>query len=176
MEGAKSQGAITEIIYLRNLRLKQCIACERCRTARVCRAHKDDMQLIYPKIKAAQGLVLGSPTHIYNVSARMKIFIDRLYPFYYFNPENRQEWHSLLPAGKKALLFTVCEQKTPDSAGVTIPAMQLPLESLNYEVVQTLTFYGFFQAGAVLKDEGVLQDCFDAGVNLAKKILAETNQ
>ncbi len=171
MEGAKSQGAVTETIYLRNLRLRQCIACEGCRTARVCRAHKDDMQLLYPKIKAAQGLVLGSPTHNYNISARMKIFIDRLYPFYYFNPENRRNWHSLLSPGKMALVYTVCDQKSPPNIGVTVPAMRLPLEALGYQIVDELTAEGFFEAGAVLKDADILAKAYNCGAALAKKIL-----
>ncbi|WP_031515062.1 flavodoxin family protein [Desulfofalx alkaliphila] len=170
MEGAKSQGAVTETVHLRNLRLKQCIACECCRAARVCKAHRDDMQLLYPKIKAAQGLILGSPTYNYNITARMKILIDRMYPFYYFNPENRHQWRSLLPPNKKALIYSVCEQPNDQGLGIVMEAMLLPLKALGVSVVDQLTAKGFFEKGAVLKDEILVNKAYNAGKELVNKI------
>nr|WP_274380971.1 flavodoxin family protein [Desulforadius tongensis] len=171
MQGAKSEGAIVEIINLRSLRIKQCIGCECCRTARICRAHRDDMQLLYSKIKAAKGLVLGSPTHNYNVSAKMKIFIDRLYPFYYFDPENRRYRYSLLPPGKKALIYSVCEQPNRENLGVVLEAMRLPLQALGYQVIDEFAAPGFFEKAAVLKDEQLLNNAYEAGARLARSLL-----
>ncbi|MBO8138295.1 MAG: flavodoxin family protein [Desulfotomaculum sp.] len=171
IQGAKSHGVITEVINLRTMRIKQCTVCEGCRTARICRAHRDDMQLIYSKIKAAKGLVLGSPTHSYNVSAKMKVFLDRLYPFYYFNPENRHDWHSLLPENKKAVIFSVCEQPGRKNLGVVMDAMRLPLQALGYEIVSEFAAFGLSKKGAVLKDQEQLKTAFAAGEKLAKSIL-----
>lgn len=170
IEGAKSRGAITEVIHLRSLQLKQCIACERCRTFRVCRAHHDDMQLLYPKIKAAQGLILGSPVHSFNISAKMKIFLDRLYPFYHFALENRQEWSSLLPKGKKALIFTVGEQLEGMGAKLSLKALGTPLEILGCEISHQFNAQGFFEKGAVLKNEEILQHAYQSGVDLVEKL------
>lgn len=45
------------------------------------------MNLLYPKIEEAKGMVLGSPTYNYNVTSLMKTFIDRLYPYYNFTDD-----------------------------------------------------------------------------------------
>jgi multimeric flavodoxin WrbA len=170
MKGVKSQGVITEIVNLKDLHLKPCLACEGCRTTRTCRAHIDDMQILITKLKAAQGFILGSPMHNYNVTAIMKIFLDRMYPLHYFNPENRKERHSLLPQNKKVLIYTVCEQQDNKYVKMALDAMRLPLETLGCEVVSELTATGFFKAGEVLNDQEILDKAYTEGINLAKSL------
>ena len=171
LAGAKAQGGTTETVHLRNLRIKQCLACEGCRVSRTCRLHIDDMQVLLVQLKAADGIVLGSPIHNYNISARMKIFIDRLYPFFSFNPENRREWHSLLPPRKKGLIYAVGENPNPKQAGVVLETMRLPLETLGCEITGEFIAAGFFEKQAVLKDEALLEQAHNAGVNLVKSLI-----
>lgn len=40
---------------------------------------KDDMQPLYKKIEDAQGVIFATPVYWFNVSAQMKLFIDRTY-------------------------------------------------------------------------------------------------
>jgi multimeric flavodoxin WrbA len=128
------------------------------------------MQLLYPKIERAQGFILGSPTHNYNVTAWVKAFIDRLYPYYEFSGQRPGPWRSrLAEQGREAVIFEVCEQDDPSEVSLTLAALRMPLEALGYAVRDEFSATGHFGKGVVRGDEGVLQATFSAGERLAGK-------
>lgn len=79
-EGAKTNGAMVETVYLNGLKIKPCQACKKCKEANSngC-VISDDMDQLYPKIKESDIIVIASPIYWFNISAQSKIFIDRLY-------------------------------------------------------------------------------------------------
>ena len=125
LKGAESAGAETKKVHLREYSIESCIGCEACRKAGTCIRFHDGMELLYPEIEEAKGLILGSPTYNYNVTAPMKAFIDRLYPYYNFTDERPGPYSSKLgDQGRKVLVFTVCEQEKLEemaSAGRSSP-------------------------------------------------------
>ena len=132
------------------------------------------MSLIYPKLEQAQGLILASPVHNYNLTAWMKAFIDRLYPYYVFADQRPGEWSSRLAGqGRKAALMAVSEQR-PGEAGMerTLEAMRLPLTALGYEVVAELPVYGVFQRGRVAENAEVMAQAEALGRGLAQSLSA----
>ena len=76
-EGARSQGAEVETVRLQSLDIKPCDGCDTCRTTGNGCHIDDDMQLLYPKIRAADALVLAGPVYYFTVSAQTKLFMDR---------------------------------------------------------------------------------------------------
>jgi len=76
LAGAAAAGAQTELVVLRNLSYESCRHCGGCDTTGRC-VVKDDMQQVYPKLRAAQHLVLASPIHFAGVSGETKAMIDR---------------------------------------------------------------------------------------------------
>ena len=76
LEGAESQGAEVEIVYLQGRTVLPCKGCNTCHHKGRC-PQKDDFESIREKILASDGLVLSSPNYIFSVSAQMKAFIDR---------------------------------------------------------------------------------------------------
>lgn len=150
LSAAAESGHDAEAVFLRAYDFSSCRGCERCRRSQACDGLQDGMQLIYPLVRKAKGLVLISPTHNYNVSALMKAFIDRLYCFYDFGDERPGPWSSRLAGqGRRALIAAVAEQPGRDGLGVVLPAMRLPLEALGYEVMGELIAPGVFAAGQV---------------------------
>ena len=79
-EGAKAAGADVESLYLHEMDIKPCTACDVCRedTARDCNIN-DDMEELYPKLRQADALVIASPIYWFTVAAQTKLFMDRLY-------------------------------------------------------------------------------------------------
>jgi len=77
LAGAQSAGALTEYIDITTVNVGACIGCDRCHNQDHC-ALKDDFNDLFGKMLAADGLVLGSPVYIYQVTAQLKAFIDRL--------------------------------------------------------------------------------------------------
>lgn len=79
-EGAEAAGARVESFYLHKMKISPCTACDKCHAAddRFC-IIKDDMRKLYPKIIAADALILASPIYFFTVSAQLKLFMDRCY-------------------------------------------------------------------------------------------------
>jgi len=76
--GAGQAGALAESITLQGLNIRPCDACDSCIETGVC-VLKDDMQPLYPKLLAADALVLSSPIYWFTYSAQLKTCIDRWY-------------------------------------------------------------------------------------------------
>lgn len=171
LKGANEAGAQTEKVFLRQYVIQSCNGCEKCRKDKTCTQLYDGMQLLYPKIEGAKGMVLGSPTYNYNVTALVKAFIDRLYPYYNFTDDRPRRWSSHLAGqGRKAVVFAVCEQENPEDMGFTIEAMSKPLEALGYEIIKQFRATGYFDRGVVSRHEALLQAAFHEGFELAKNL------
>jgi multimeric flavodoxin WrbA len=76
LRGAEAQGAETEFVDLGALTILPCTGCETCYATGVC-IHGDDMAAVLDAMVSADGIVLGSPVYIDQVTAQMKAFIDR---------------------------------------------------------------------------------------------------
>jgi len=82
IEGAKSQGAETELIHLYDLNFKGCRSCFSCKTKGSesygkC-AVKDDLTPILKKIEEADAIIFGSPIYFGTVTGEMRSFMERL--------------------------------------------------------------------------------------------------
>ena len=80
VKGAESAGAEVETIYLNGLEIKPCQGCYGCKRkdSKGCIV-KDDMQSLYPKIKASDAMVIATPVYWFNMTAQTKIFMDRCF-------------------------------------------------------------------------------------------------
>ncbi len=81
LKGARSQGAETETIYLKEKEIHSCVGCYTCwaKTPGVC-VFKDDMPDLLEKVKACDILVYATPLYNYNMTALLKAFQERLLP------------------------------------------------------------------------------------------------
>ncbi|MCK9578871.1 MAG: flavodoxin family protein [Methanoregula sp.] len=82
LEGARSQGAETELVHLYDLDFKGCTSCFACKlkggkSYGKC-AMKDDLAPVLERIAGADALVLGSPVYFGNVTGEMRSFMERL--------------------------------------------------------------------------------------------------
>jgi len=65
-----------EYIHLNTLKISPCQSCGGCEKTSVC-VIRDDMDVLYEKVDAADRLFLVSPVYFYGPSAQSKTFIDR---------------------------------------------------------------------------------------------------
>jgi len=173
-KGVQGEDVPTESVHLRDYYFQPCIGCERCRKDKICTGLNDGMNLLYPKIIEAQGLILLSPTHNYNITAWMKAFIDRLYCLYEFDDNRPRGWTSRLAGqNRKAVIVAICEQKDKKDMGFTIEAMRLPLQALGYEVFEELPVFKIFDRGAVKRDEEILTKASELGRRFAQSIVPD---
>jgi multimeric flavodoxin WrbA len=86
METAAQSGAETELLLLRKMDIRTCrgcLACEEGGSARkgAC-AIKDDMAEVYPKLLAADAIILATPVYFSMLSGLLKNFLDRTCPIW----------------------------------------------------------------------------------------------
>ncbi|NLD98774.1 MAG: flavodoxin family protein, partial [Fibrobacter sp.] len=93
LEGAKSAGAQTELINLYDLDYKGCIGCLACKvkggkSLGHC-AVNDELKPVLDRIDKSDGLILGSPIYMMDVTAMMRAFLERL-TYQYANFDNSE--------------------------------------------------------------------------------------
>ncbi|MBI4286842.1 MAG: flavodoxin family protein [Chloroflexi bacterium] len=81
LQGAAEAGAETEMFTVYDKDLKPCDGCNACRKEGVCHV-QDDMQPLYGKLQAAQGIVYASPVYFWSVTSQGKMILDRLNSYY----------------------------------------------------------------------------------------------
>ena len=81
LKGARSQGAETETIYLKEKEIHSCVGCYTCwaKTPGVC-VFKDDMPELLEKVRNCDILVYATPLYNYNMTSLLKAFQERLLP------------------------------------------------------------------------------------------------
>lgn len=82
LAGAKESGAEIELLRISEMKIGPCDGCMTCHQTGECRI-KDDMQKVYEKLLAADGIILGSPVYFWSVSGQTKTLMDRTYALRY---------------------------------------------------------------------------------------------
>jgi multimeric flavodoxin WrbA len=80
LKGAASKGAETELVHLYDLRFRGCVSCFACKRKENpgrC-AFADELLPILGQIHRCEGLIIGSPVYIGEVTASVRALIERL--------------------------------------------------------------------------------------------------
>lgn len=127
-KGAAKKNKV-EVISVRSHDINPCIGCNSCftRLGNEC-FQKDDMQIVYEKLKTADILVIASPVYFYGISAQLKAIIDRLHT------PMRNEF----PIKKLALILV---------GAATLPEL---FDSIKLQYRLVLSFFHLEDAGMVL--------------------------
>jgi multimeric flavodoxin WrbA len=160
LEGAESEGAKGDILFLDDLAIQECNGCHSCWEGKDC-SKDDDMNGIYPKIIKSDGIVFGTPVYWYGPTALMKVFIDR---FVYFNcPEHRAKIK-----GKSAVLAIPFEEEDPRTAALLVSFFEKSLEYLEMNLIGTILVPGVSRKGEILEKEAKLQEGYELGRRLVR--------
>ncbi len=110
ISGATAGGVGIQTFRLQDMSISPCDGCGACqkREAIGC-VVRDDMQTIYPSLKAADIIVIASPVYWFSVSAQVKAFIDRFYAL--------QGVAGRSLAGKRAAIVLTYADADPETSG-----------------------------------------------------------
>ena len=162
LDGARSEGAEGEILFLGDLTIHECDGCHRCWKGKECNKN-DDMNKIYPKIMASAGIIFGTPVYWYGPTALIKGFLDR---FVYFNcPENRK-----MIKGKPAVLAVPCEEADPAAADLVKAMFEKSLRYLEMDLIGSIIVPGVTKKGEIIKKQGPLEEAYNLGIKLARSV------
>lgn len=78
LRGAEEHGANIELFSVSGKDIRGCDGCYSCYAKGECHI-QDDMQSLYEKLIAADGIVFGSPIHFYGITAQAKAIMDRTF-------------------------------------------------------------------------------------------------
>ncbi len=160
LEGAKDSGASAEIIFLKDLDIKECDGCHTCWKGRDC-SKKDDMNNIYPKIIESDIMVFGTPVYWYGPTALMKAFIDR---FVYFNcEENRAKIKN-----KSVAIAVPFEDEDSETARLLVEFFEKSFNYLELQFAGKIIVPGVSARGEILDKEGYLDEACEFGAGLIK--------
>lgn len=82
--GAEASGHKVERVDICKLHIRGCTGCEYCHSGEndTC-CQKDDMHIIYEKMKESDMLIIAAPIYYHGISGQMKCAIDRFYSVMY---------------------------------------------------------------------------------------------
>ncbi len=158
LDGAEEKGYETELISLCDLQINPLSAGSS--QPYGISFPKDDMERIYPSLEKMDVLVLGTPIYYDNVSARTKLFIDRLH--YYSYPGVKERF----PKNVRAVLIITYEWDNPKAYDEVIEWLKRTLEHYwKMKVVATLKAEGTGKR-PVAEREDLLEKAREIGLNL----------
>ena len=76
LDSAKAEGAETELFSVSGKNIQPCDGCWGCRQSGTCHI-KDDMQELYEKLIAADGIIFGTPIYFWGITSQAKAIMDR---------------------------------------------------------------------------------------------------
>ena len=160
LDGAKKNGADTELIFLSEQIIKECDGCHTCWKGKTC-CKNDDMIALYSKIIASDIIIFGTPVYWYGPTAIMKVFIDR---FVYFNCEkNRKKIRN-----KAAVIAVPFEDSTYKTSDLLVQFFEKSFEYLEMNLVDKILVPGVTKRGEVRNKESRMNECFMLGKKLAR--------
>jgi multimeric flavodoxin WrbA len=158
--GAEAAGAAVESFYLHGMDIRPCDACDSCRETGTC-VIEDDMQNLYPKLLAADALLLASPIYWFTYSALLKLCIDRWYAMWNF----KNDMFKGKPIG---IVLTYGDSDLYTSGGINaIHTFETMFRFLQADIVGWV--YGtLMDVGDAQKDSELMQKAYQLGERLAK--------
>ena len=167
LAGAAGQGAETQRVVLSDLCIHPCRHCGGCQETGRC-VVQDDMQAVYPKLRAMDALVLATPIFFMGPTAQTKAMIDRLQCLWVAKHVLKQPVYDKGFRQRGGLLIA--------AGGTTYSTVFRPLEIIGRAAFATLDvaygnnlfFSGIDEKGAIRKHPTALGDALRAGAALGK--------
>jgi len=147
-------GGEVEYIRLNELQIRPCQGCGGCEKKGVC-VLKDDMTDLYPKVDAADRILLVSPVYFYGLTAQCKMFGDRLQARWarrYLLKERFRE-----NEGRKGYLIATAATVGPKIFDCSALVTRYIFDAIDVEYGGELLVKGVDERKAVLSKEEELQ-------------------
>ena len=162
LEGSRAAGAEINSIYVRKLKIDGCLECGSCDDTGDC-VIQDDMQSVYPLFQQADIIFLASPNFFYNVTAQVKLLIDRSQAMWSARllekpPERRRTYDS----GKGYLICIGATKGKNLFVGVELTAKYF-FDALDMSYEGGLLIDRVEEKGEILKHPDAMEGAFDLG-------------
>ena len=159
-KGAESKGAKVETLYIHGMDISPCQSCYACQSkeSKGC-AIDDDMQMVYPKLVAADAWVIATPVYWFTMSAQTKLWMDRCFALHTYGANPFQ----------KDIAIAMAYGDTDAVTSGCINAIRTFQDAFRYVGANIVgTVYGTaLNAGDINRDTGLLKKAEELGGKLA---------
>jgi multimeric flavodoxin WrbA len=163
---AEDLGADVQTFLLNKLDARGCQACDACKTKTDHCVIKDDLANVLESVKDADVLVAATPIYFADISAQLKMFVDRCYS--YLEPFEIMPEASRLKAGKKFVLIT-SQNRGEDMFAEVCTKYRMIFEFLGFKETHLIRGCDLMETDALkTKDR---QDLFDLSKETARKVV-----
>jgi multimeric flavodoxin WrbA len=165
LEGARSKGAGIEKIYLNDLEIKPCQACNKSPTPAYC-FFKDGMEIIYQTVDTADAIVIGTPAYYDSISSQLKLAIDRCNCFSdIINlPDDKFTFKSKVTKQKKGIFIWVAgSSRNPEHA---LAMINLWCKDAKVDLIETMIVTEADRGEGARKRVELLHKAFELGKSL----------
>lgn len=165
-ETAEELGAEVQTYFLNKLDAKGCQACDTCKTKTDHCVIEDDLANVLESVKNADVLVAATPIYFADISAQLKIFVDRCYS--YLEPFEKVPKDTRLKAGKKFVLITA-QNRGEDMFAEVCTKYRMIFDFLGFKETHLIRGCNLRETDA-LKTKNRL-DLFDLSRETARKVV-----
>jgi putative NADPH-quinone reductase len=166
LEGARGQGAEAEKVYVPDLDIHPCQACNSCFKDGRC-IQQDDMQKLYPKLLSYEGIILAAPIFSMNLAAQAKTMIDRLQCCW--SKKFVLKEHTVpdeLRSRRRGLWLGAAGFDQPDVFEPALVTVRYFFAMLEIKRRERVTYYNVDEKAAIQGVPGALDECRAAGARL----------
>ena len=164
LNGAQSQGAEVEKLVIDKLNISPCREHYGCLEDGHC-VIRDDMDAVYPKLLAADVIVVASPMFFYGITAQLKALIDRCQALWARKHVLKQNWPG---AGRNGAFIAVGATKGEKLFDGSIATVRYFFKTIGVEYAEELLIRGVDQKGDIQQHPSALKDAFELGQRLAQ--------
>lgn len=165
LPAGREKGAEVEKIVLNELNIRPCQNCGGCDKTGRC-VVQDDMQLIYPKLRKANAVIIATPVFFSSVSAQVKAMIDR----------NQCVWVEKyrlkkpvtdIKTPRRGALISLCAHRGKKQFKCSIKVAETFFICQDIDFFDQILLDKMIKRGQTLKDPEVLKRAYELGLALA---------
>ncbi len=172
LDEAKTHGAHCQLLDVPRMNIRPCQGCGNCEKKGFC-VIDDDMQQVYPLLRQADIIVMGTPVYFYGATAQLKALIDRSQALW-----SRKYVHRLDDPGRKWRLgyfLSVGATKGKDLfEGITLTAKYF-FDAVGAHFKGSLTYRQIEQPGDINKHSSAISDTRDTAQSMTTTFLHRKN-
>jgi len=179
LEGIKEAGGQVDLFYSYNLKIKPCLGEYAClfKTPGVC-FQKDDMHLLYPKMREADITVWSTPIYCYSITGSMKNIIDRTFALTGGTEEEYElrdgrSYHATDKGSRKrkTVIISSCGQWELDNFDPMLAHMNALLKHSTTNEFAGALLRPHAHVLKAMAQEGALDDIFEAAKEAGKLLI-----
>lgn len=166
LEGAGDKRAEVEKVVLATQRVELCNSCFQCTRTGQCILH-DDVESLYPRLQAADAVILASPVYFRGVTAQAKAVIDRCLPLWALRYNLKQPWRQRGDRARGLFISAAAGDGPIEFRGALLEARGF-FQALDVRWQPPLLFNGVNSRSDLLgKHPSALEQAREAGARLA---------